>query len=29
MKVNGDGLMHLMFSEGDIISQYYVMASVN
>ena len=29
MKVNGDGLMHLMFSEGDIISQYYVMASLN
>ncbi len=29
MKVNEDGLMHLMFSEGDIISQYYVMASLN
>jgi hypothetical protein len=29
MKVNGDGLMHLMFSEGDIISQYYIMASLN
>ncbi len=27
MKVNEDGLMHLMFSEGDMISQYYIMAS--
>lgn len=29
MKVNGDGLMHLMFTEGDAVSQYFIMASVN
>jgi len=27
MKVNEDGLMHLMFSEGDAFSQYFIMAS--
>jgi hypothetical protein len=29
MKVNEDGLMHLMFIEGDAISQYFIMASLN
>jgi hypothetical protein len=29
MKVNGGGLMHLMFTEGDAVSQYFIMASVN
>ena len=27
LKVNGEGLMHLMFSEGDAVSQYFIMAS--
>lgn len=27
MKVNKDGLMHLMFAEGDVVSQYFIMAS--
>ena len=29
MKVNEDGLMNLMFVEGDAISQYFIMASLN
>ena len=29
MKVNEDGLMNLMFIEGDAISQYFIMASLN
>jgi hypothetical protein len=29
MKVNEDGLMNLMFVEGDAVSQYYIMASLN
>jgi hypothetical protein len=29
MKVNEDGLMDLMFIEGDAISQYFIMASLN
>jgi len=29
MKVDGEGLMSLYFTEGDITSQYYIMASVN
>jgi hypothetical protein len=29
MKVNEDGLMDLMFVEGDAISQYFIMASIN
>jgi hypothetical protein len=29
MKVNEDGLMDLMFVEGDAISQYFIMASLN
>jgi hypothetical protein len=29
MKVNGGGLMYLMFTEGDAVSQYFIMASVN
>lgn len=29
MKVNEDGLMNLMFTEGDAISQYFIMASLN
>jgi hypothetical protein len=29
MKVNGDGLMNLMFTEGNVVSQYFIMASVN
>ncbi len=29
MKVNEGGLMYLMFTEGDVSSQYYIMASSN
>ena len=29
MKVNEGGLMYLMFKEEDVISEYYIMASVN
>lgn len=29
MKVNEDGLMNLMFVEGDAVSQYFIMASLN
>ena len=29
MKVNEDGLMYLSFTEGDAISQYFIMASLN
>jgi hypothetical protein len=29
MKVNEEGLMNLMFVEGDAISQYFIMASLN
>lgn len=29
MKVNEDGLMHLSFTEGDAVSQYFIMASLN
>ena len=29
MKVNDEGLMDLMFVEGDVISQYFIMASLN
>jgi hypothetical protein len=29
MKVNEGGLMYLMFTEGDVSSQYYIMASAN
>jgi hypothetical protein len=29
MKVNADGLMNLMFTEGDAVSQYFIMASLN
>lgn len=29
MKVNEDGLMNLMFTEGDAVSQYFIMASLN
>ena len=29
MKVNEDGLMYLSFTEGDAVSQYFIMASLN
>lgn len=29
MKVNADGLMNLIFTEGDAVSQYFIMASLN
>lgn len=29
MKVNEDGLMNLIFTEGDAVSQYFIMASLN
>lgn len=29
MKVNEDGLMNLMFAEGDAVSQYFIMASLS